>query len=385
MLSAIAMRFRILGDYELEWNNENLMENLSRIYEKNAPKNAEIARAKVGRPPFRLVLVEDTAPNYTWMMSISKLIEPANADVISLKEEFRSWFPEKYQVHSSTNMRECLYQSALVLGVDNLNVALGGLESVRMVIDKDLEGCHGWYDWSHFFAVMNRCVDYLVLYDFEGLPASPDTDGITFLCDDLSRFKAAANIWRESGRAERYGLNVGGKKFRIYVRVVGDGYFDTKWQVKMLENRRFTGDFYVPSIEDHFFGLWYNALIHEGGVNKKRSKQLKGLAREMGIDWFKPQEMQDTLAACRMLRGFMIPNGYAYAKPLDPAIKENHKAILQLPYRSPLRTALVGRRALGKLGRFVLLPGREKAQVIGRMAKKIQCGLLARRQEQQRR
>ncbi|TFH88159.1 hypothetical protein EQG41_04445 [Billgrantia azerbaijanica] len=359
------------------------MEDLSRIYEKNAPKNADRALAKVGRPPFRFILVEDTSPNYTWTRSVSKLIEPANADVISLKEEFRSWFPEKYQVHSSTNMRECLYQSVLILGVDNFKRALGGAKRVRMVLDKDLEGCHGWYDWSHFFSVMNRCVDYLVLYDFEGLPESLDADAITFLCDDLFRFKAAANLRRDKGRAERYSLIVGGKRFSVYVRVVGDGYFDTKWQIRMLSNRKFTGDLYIPTVEDHFFGLWYHALIHEGGIKRKRSKQLNGLAREMGLDWFKPQAMMDTLAACSILSGFMIPNGYSYAKPLDPAVKGNLKARLQLPSPSSVRAGLIGRRLLGKLSRFVLLSGREKTQVIVRMAKKILWSLWARRQEQQ--
>lgn len=378
MLSALEARFRILGDYEVVWESEHLLQDLSRLYEKNAPSNADRALAKVGRPPFRFVLVEDTSPRYTWVRSVSQLVEPANADVISLKEEFRSWFHEKYQVHSSTNMRECLYQSALILGVDNLEKAIGGIERVKKLLDKDLEGCHGWYDWAHFFSVMNRCVDYLVLYDFEGLPAFLDADAITFLCDDLSRFKAAANLQREKGRAERYLLVVGGKQFSVYVRVVGDGYFDIKWQIRMLSNRRFTGDLYVPTIEDHFFGLWYHALIHEGGVTRRRSKQLNSLVREIGLDWLKPQSMRDTLAACSILSGFMIPNGYSYTKPLDPGVKGNLKAQLQLPSPSSIREGLIGQRLLGKLGRFVLLPGREKTQVIGRMAKKILLGSWAR-------
>ncbi len=368
ILSILEKRFKILGEYEVVWSHENIIDNLSRIYDKNSPQNAGVALAKVGRPPFKFILVEDSQPRYTWTKSVSRMIEPSNSDVISLKEEFRSWFPEKFQVHSSTNMDECLFQSALILGVEQLEATISSEERVVMRLDKDLEGAHGWCSWEHLFRVMNYCGNYLLLSDPQELPEKLDSDTVSFLCDDLSRFMAAANIQGSKKVGERHMLTIiGQKEYGVHTSVVGDGYFDTKWQMNMLARRESNRGFFSPRLDDLFFFILYNALVHKQKVVDGSHTRLSGIAKEMQFGWYESGYACKTLPSFGILRGFMIPNGYCFSKPLDKRIKVNLKARLLLPTESVVPKEPIVARILDRIRRFLLHPKNEKKRVINRV------------------
>ena len=119
IIEDIGRHFDVIGNYEIHWSKEHYRRNISRLYEINGGREEFTGwDKKIGAPPFRFIVARDNSPSYTWKRSVSGAIEPSNERIVEAKYRYRSWFDAKYQVHSSNNISEFLFQTALVLGVD---------------------------------------------------------------------------------------------------------------------------------------------------------------------------------------------------------------------------------------------------------------------------
>ena len=114
ILPDLENNFTIIANVLVHWSKENYSRNIQRLYEEHGAETSFRGYSeKIGRPPFRFVIVKDHSPSYTWKRSVSGAIEPSNERVVAAKYRYRDLFKTPYQVHSSNNLEEFLVQSSL--------------------------------------------------------------------------------------------------------------------------------------------------------------------------------------------------------------------------------------------------------------------------------
>ena len=140
-----------------------------------------------------------------------------------------------------------------------------------------------------FFKRLNKFkkLTYVVLRD-----QRTEKDDIDILVNDYFLFKRIAdchsyknkilNFISNSGDPLEDGgfkvanyIKIKNKIIKLDVRYIGDGYFDTKWQKKILESRKFYRGYYIPCKENLTYTLLYHIVYHKGYIDKKYTVFLK--------------------------------------------------------------------------------------------------------------
>lgn len=316
--------------------------------------------SKIGPPPFRFIIVRDIDPKYTWKRSVSGVIEPSNERVVAAKYRYRELFTKKYQVHSSNNIEEFLFQAVLVLGAQRLTSALESSTPTKEVLSKDLEGAGGWASWKQLFEVLNFGSRYLVQRNYEGLPEQLQDRDIDFLCDNHQRFASLCGMTQKAGQAYKGNMVVDGKEMSVDVRFVGDKYYPATWQEDMLCRRQLYSGFYIPAQDDLFFSLLFHCKVQKRQVKPKYAKNLPILAEQLRFDWFCGTDLDDDTECGRILNGYFRARRYYYEEPLDTGVQKNQAVIGMLP-SAPIGTSRPARprslsarleRLLKKLGKI---------------------------------
>jgi len=323
VLDGLRESFDIVADFLVHWSDEHYWRNIQRLYRRPVNYSEAGYDKKIGKPPFRFVIVEDKNPCYVWMRSVSGVVEPSNRNVVRKKYEFRSWFESKYQVHSSNNIGEFYFQAVLILGEKLLLDSLVSNDSLLKVVEKDLEGAEGWKDWAEMLNVLNFCSNYIVLRNFDNLPVSPSDGDVDFLCDNYQLLASAANIHQQLGRPYKGVADVSGARIPIDIRFVGDGYYPAAWQKDMLRRRILSDGIYIPLVDDYFFSILYHCKIHKKTLSSRYKLMLNSLAEKMGFDWFLDIDLNDDKAVGDVIRGYMLFCNYYYEKPVDHGVYEN--------------------------------------------------------------
>lgn len=70
-------------------------------------------------------------------------------------------------------------------------------------------------------------------------------------------------------------IRIKDRNINIDLRFIGDGYFDSKWQKKILANRKFKRFYYTPNKNDYLFAVLYHIVYHKGYIDKKYFSLLK--------------------------------------------------------------------------------------------------------------
>lgn len=140
-----------------------------------------------------------------------------------------------------------------------------------------------------FFKRLNKFkkLKYVVLRD-----QITEKEDIDILVNDFFLFKRIADCHSYKNKSLNFISNSGdpledggfkvanyikikNKVIKLDVRYIGDGYFDTKWQKKILENRKFYRGYYIPSKENLTYTLLYHIVYHKGYIDKKYTVFLK--------------------------------------------------------------------------------------------------------------
>lgn len=324
--------FEVIANILVYWTEINYTRNIERLYERygNSSKFLGIIK-KHGKPPFRVIIVKDPCPFYTWKKSVSGNIEPSNERVVDAKRRYRSFFEKPYQVHSSNNIEEFLVQSVLIFGKDYLEKIFASPDLVEGELYKDLEGADGWESWSHLFSVINYCCRYIVLRNFQSLPFELEDADIDFLTDDFQRLASVANIYQDSKREYKGVLKVSSFSVDADIRFIGDNYFSTQWQRSVLDRRVMYNGFWVPAKDDHFFTLLYHCKVHKLSLKNKYFLVLRQLAKDMRFDWFDERQLNNDAEMGKLLGGYYRSNLYYYADPLDVGVGKNKSVVKFLP------------------------------------------------------
>lgn len=323
ILNDIQKKFKVLGDYDIEWSTKNYTNNICRIYQKTY--NGQVFShfsEKIGKPPFKFIIVEDSKPIYKWHQSVSGKIEICNNNIVEAKRIYRSLFNKDYLVHSSNNAKEFWYQASLILGEALLDETINSNKTIRKYINKDLEGADGWDSWHHLFSTLYYSTSYLILRGFHDFPNNLEGD-LDFLCPNFQELASSINMI-QSERLYKGKIIVSNNEIKVDIRHYGDGYFPILWQKDMMMSRSFNGSFYIPSNDHYFFSILYHAAIHKRSIPKKYIKELSNHSKHFQFDFnLNEDSFNNKKHIQSILRGFFEGSGYKYEPSQDPGVYKN--------------------------------------------------------------
>lgn len=170
-----------------------------------------------------------------------------------------------------------------------------------------------------FVRLRNKTCNYLVLRNFEGffddllIEGHNDIDILVSSKKDrkifLSVFHAIPRWGKNDGHA--YKFLFCNKWIELDIRIVGDNYYDARWQKNMLLNRRLTDKgFYVMDSSDYKFSLAYHALYQKKYLSADYMSRFKII--------FPSASNNDDIK--QELRIFMEQNDYYYVIPQDKSV-----------------------------------------------------------------
>lgn len=174
-----------------------------------------------------------------------------------------------------------------------------------------------WNSAEEVFAVLNNNYEYLIFRNFEGFFGSilldnhADVDILLWKKDKRSVIHELCAIPRlEKNDGIHYKVLVADSEIPIDIRTVGDGYYDKRWETKMLSSRQYcTIGFYRMNDENYFWSLLYHSLYHKGTISEEYCNRLKKLSQ--GIINCEGANLEELLAE------YMLKNGYFYTIAKD--------------------------------------------------------------------
>lgn len=326
--------FTLLHVARVSWTPQHVEDNFLRLYGM-APTGAAAPASQrsqaVGAGPFMLIVVEDPAPVYVYERTFSKKVELVNRNVAQAKARYRALTGGGFKIHSSNSLGEFFRDGSLLLGaakVQALATARDPWQGDALPMAADLAGNAGWPSLPALFEHLQRSCPYAVLRNFEPLPErlpEGDTD-LDLLCRDAADLAALANarIVVHSGGKFACETMVAGQALHLDLRVVGDGYYDERWQLRMLQAAQVHGgSVMVLSPDDHFFSLLYHAKVHKRSVSEAYRRRLPQLAAAIGLQAHRESDFADDKPAAALLAGFLASRDYRCTAPLDLGVRCN--------------------------------------------------------------
>ena len=114
-----------------------------------------------------------------------------------------------------------------------------------------------------------------------------------------------------------YSILISGQKVRFDFRFVGDDYYDTRFQKKILDNRVLSNKiFYKPSDLDYFYSLIYHAVIHKRSISEDYLHKILKTAEQINLRF----AISDKLSICKILEEYLLKSNYLITKPEDHSV-----------------------------------------------------------------
>ena len=217
------------------------------------------------------------------------------------------------------------------MGLKNSSDIIGGVDlKLNKVYKNDLIGSDGWNNWKDLFEVLNATCNYVVLRGFEELPRNNSEKDLDLLTDDYQRLASIIGMIQVKSKPYKGFIVVDGQKVSVDIRFIGDHYFDTKFQAKVLKDRIIKNDVYVPNDDDYFFSLLYHCKVHKNKVKPIYFSVLDNLALRLGLDWFDITKSLNDTNSSKILNGYYRAHGFVYENPIDNDVFANEKIIKHL-------------------------------------------------------
>lgn len=315
----ITENFKILKQYDIYWDEDRFGENLTSFYEEDFRLNStHITDRGVG--VFRVFVIYDSSPEYQ-MMHTRRGMELVNLNMHRLKEKIRNRITHTYNFHASVNENETRSNLIKLLGItldefltENMNI-----NKDICVIKRNCTGVLGWCSLRELFRVLNESCKYVVLRTFDALPDNHRMEihgDIDILVQDLPAFLNILTPQKEYGdNAYRFfnWLIIGDQKILIHAKFVGDHYYDTTWEQRILDTRfKNNNGIYIPNTEMYFWTLLYHGIFHKENYLKYESI-FKNLSLQLlGKVWQNDKEY-----LCNLLSDWLIDNHYECQLHLD--------------------------------------------------------------------
>ena len=330
ILEDIKKNFKILNVYEVEWAKENFSNNLTRFYGTNLPAGSD-KEVHCGNGKFLLIIIQDLNPKYE-ERDTSKGKKVVNINLFDKKTEYRNLTGGGHKIHSTNSETETNHDITLLLG-KNVEDYLkyngetkwnGKIEELK----RDLTGCGVWKDAKEMFYVLNNCVNYAILRNYEGLPEEiyvNEHNDIDLICESMvetAYILNARSMHKEIFRVQ-HEANVGDRIAYFDLRNIGDNYYYKPLEERILKNREYNEKgFYVLNKEDYFYTLLYHAYVQKPEFKQDYKEKLMN----MGVEKVTLNTSLEEYG--EILQKWLLKNEYVVIEPVDRSVyfnKENLK------------------------------------------------------------
>lgn len=178
-----------------------------------------------------------------------------------------------------------------------------------------------WKSIGDMFSAIKK-EDYLVLRNYKNILNILGTnDDIDVLCSDMPDFvgKLGAVCISDNDPCFNYYVIVDHKKLLLDIRTVGDGYYDSNWERKMLEEKVPYNDFFILDKENYKYSLLYHVLLQKcDNATGKYREQIENL---LGVN------IEDRERCCKLLLKYLKDKEYQCPLPLDQGVYINHPTL----------------------------------------------------------
>lgn len=162
--------------------------------------------------------------------------------------------------------------------------------------------------------------DYLVMRNWEGFYDDILLEGhndIDLLCRDRDSRDIIVRLLDArplTGDGFHYCFQYKGRQVTLDTRILGDGYYDRRWQRDMLRKKKLHPlGFYIMDPENYYFSLIYHAVYQKkDGLSGEYARRLNQMSRADGV------LSQNDFA--EQLDGFMRQKRYAYTLTQDKSV-----------------------------------------------------------------
>ena len=336
ILKDIKENFKILQVYQVTWSKEKFSNNLSRFYGTNLPKGSGKEK-HCGNGSFLLVVVKCENPKYEKRMT-SHGEEVVNINMFDKKTYYRQLTGGGHRVHGTDSELETNHDLTLLTGMnvkDFLEKHPQEWNGKIEELNQDLIGATSWKDAKEMFYVLNNCIKYAVLRNYETLPEEiylNEHNDIDIICDSYENAAYVLNAQKvfkeEPDYRVHYKAKVEDKYAYFDLRHIGDNYYYKQLEENILKNRIYNDKgFYTISNEEYFYTLLYHAILHKPKFAEDYRLRLSEMEQGKGLDIEK-----DYL---QILKEWLIKNEYLVTKPIDKSVqfnKENAKKLGPLLY-----------------------------------------------------
>ncbi len=176
------------------------------------------------------------------------------------------------------------------------------------------------------FDFLNDNGEYLVLRNWDELfnesIYSNGHEDIDVLCRDIKVFKSLTKAKRIhiNRNLDKYIVPCGNLKIRFDIRWVGDGYYPSRWEDEMLNNKVLSDSgVYIMNQTDYCYSLAYHAILQKPKLSKEYFQKIQ--------ESYKMREgkpvPRDEQAMVDDLKLFLTNNSYHVILPKDPAVYVN--------------------------------------------------------------
>lgn len=171
-----------------------------------------------------------------------------------------------------------------------------------------------------FLDINTTTADYLIMRNWEGFYDDILLEGhndIDLLCRDKDSRDIIVRLLDAKPLTPdgfHYSFKHRGREVTLDTRIVGDGYYDRRWQREMLKSKRLHPlGFYVMDPENYFYSLIYHAVYQKKNVLSEEYSERLNRMSPVEETWG-----QDDFAV--QLDLFMKKNRYAYTDTMDKSV-----------------------------------------------------------------
>ena len=258
IITDIKKAFSIRNMFMINWSDKNYSPNLSRFYGTSLPEGSH-KELHCGRGNFLLIIVEDNKPVYEERQT-SHGPEVVNINMFDKKTLYRDWTGGGHKIHATNNEKEFNHDITLLLGVNKEDFVKKYKPNKDVInINQDLPGADTWNNIEEMFYVLNNCIDYVVLRDFEN--DLSELYNLSYDADLLCKNKEDA-LWILNGTSDGK-VKLKDSECLFDIKYVGDGYYCTAMEEDILKTRKFNNFYYIPEKEYWYMSSLYHALIHK--------------------------------------------------------------------------------------------------------------------------
>jgi len=340
ILADITQQFAIVQVFKIHWNNEKFISNLTRFYShsQNHLDTQSLQHLMLekmnhcGTGPFYVVVVKDSHPLYR-DRNIQGKSKSVNINTYDAKDKYRTMTGGGHRIHATNTPHEFDQDIILLLGLntqDFLKQYSGTWHGNIREIHRNITGVDGWKSLTQFFYVLNSCIDYVVLRNFECLPERAytnehqDLDLLASNQNFLAYLSGAEKVFPEDYRVH-YRIEIKQQPIFLDCRYVGDNYYDSDWEAALISKRVYRDGFYRLDQEGYFYSLLYHALGHKPEVSKDYRNELTRIAQSIDIGISLADF--DNGTALRLLTTYLAHNNYRYVRPNDLTVGFNQTAL----------------------------------------------------------